>query len=303
MTSFGPVTGNVIGPVQFSGGAVSFSQGAAGAGMIMKKDTTIWYVDSGQSASGNGKTPLTAFITLQEAVTTAGDYDTILIAPNSIETIAAAGIAITQDGLRIFGANSNAGSQAASLKCTGTAAMFQVSGNRFEIAYLALSQRGAYTCVEIGSATAGVVYNTHVHDCNLDGYNTGTYGVGNWTQTTAMVNLVVEDCYFAGFTTASIYMAGSRDTVRRNTIMVATSTTGIYVWNDTSGSPYTVIVDNYLFGITDAVGIEFRGTPDAGTLLLARNYLGGTWGTAITDVNAGVMNYVTNATGGTLIDC
>ena len=106
MTQFGPVSGTVNGPCTFLNGPVSFTQGAAGAGIVMKRDTTIWYVDSGQSASGNGKTPKTAFITLQEAVTAAGDFDTILIMPNPIETIAATGIDITQEGLRIIGAAS-----------------------------------------------------------------------------------------------------------------------------------------------------------------------------------------------------
>ncbi len=69
-------------------------------GMTMQKlDTRVWYVDSGKTSpavSGDGKTWEQAVLTLQEAVTLAGDYDTILIAPNTIETIAATGIAITK---------------------------------------------------------------------------------------------------------------------------------------------------------------------------------------------------------------
>ena len=303
MTSFGPVTGNVIGPVQFSGGAVSFAQGAAGAGMIVKEGDNIWYVDSSRSVSGNGLTPKTAFITLQEAVTAAGDWDTILIMPNSIETVAAAGIEINNEGLKIFGALSTSAHQVSALKCTGTAAMFRILVNRVEIGNLYMSQRGAYPTIEIGSASVGAVYETHIHGCNFDGYGTATYGVTGYGQTVDTVSLVVEDNYFMSFATAAIHSNGTRDTYRRNTIIVPTSTTGIYVVENAGDRAYTCIVDNYLSGITDAVGIEFAGTPTAGTLFLSRNYLSGTWGTSITDVAGGCMNYVTNATGGVLINC
>ncbi len=305
MTSFGPVTGNVIGPVQFKDGAVSFSQGAAGANMIMKKDTTIWYVDIGQSASGNGKSPKTAFITTAEAVAAAGDHDTILIMSNDIETIAAAGIDITQEGLRILGAASSEAAQNAAFKITsGTASMFRILADRVEIAGIYMSQRTAYPCITIGSASVGAVYETHIHNCNIDGYaGTATYGITGYNQTADTVSLVVEDCYFQNFGTAAIHANGTRDTYRRNTFIVATSTTGIYVKANAGDRQHTCIVDNYFTGITDAVGIEFAGTPTAGTLFLMRNYLSGTWGTTITDVTGGVNNYVMDANGGALINC
>ena len=304
MTQFGPVTGNVKGPVQFSGGAVSFAQGAAGANMIMKKDTSVWYVDSGQSVSGNGKTPVLAFITLQEAVTAAGDYDTILIMPNSIETIDPAGINITQDGLKIFGANSSEAHQAAALKCTGTAEMFRVTGNRFEIAHINLSQRGAYACIQVGSASVGAVYQTYIHNVNFDGYSTATYGVEGYL-TTDMVNLTIEDCYFKDHVTAAIRCSGTRSTVRRNTIVVPSNTAGIMAVDATGDRAYSIYVDNYLIGVAggSTEGIVFTGTPTAGTLMLKGNFLCGTWDTTITDVGGGVENYVTSASGGALINC
>ncbi|KKM15234.1 hypothetical protein LCGC14_1698090 [marine sediment metagenome] len=194
----GPISGKYTGNRQFTGN-ISFAQGATGAGFnFVKKDTQIWYVDSGKTSpasSGDGLTWEAAFLTLAEAVTAAGDYDTILIAPNSIETIAAAGIAITQDGLKIFGANASEAIQSAALKCTGTAAMFRVTGNRFEIAYLNLSQRGAYPCIQIGSASVGAIYQTYIHNVNFDGYATATYGVEGYL-TSDCVNLTIEDCYF-----------------------------------------------------------------------------------------------------------
>lgn len=275
-----------------------------GGNSISLASRNLWFVNNSNSTSGDGLTWDSAFITLAEAVTAAGDFDTILIAPNTIETIGAAGIEINNEGLRIFGALSTEAHQVSALKITaGTASMFRIVVNRVEIGNLYMSQRTAYTCIEIGSASVGAVYETHIHDCNFDGYGTATYGVSGYGQTVDTVSLVVEDCYFMSFATAALHSNGTRDTYRRNTIIVPTSTTGIYVVENAGDRAYTCIVDNYLSGITDAVGIEFAGTPTAGTLFLARNYLSGTWGTSITDVNGGCMNYVTDASGGALINC
>ena len=302
----GIVSGIYSGNRQFTGN-ISFSQGAAGGNMnFIKKDTQIWYVDSGKTSpavSGDGLTWEHAFVTLAEAVTAAGNHDTILVAANDIETIDPAGIDITQEGLRIIGSASSQGGQNSAFKSTGTAAMFRILADRVEIAGIYMSQRGAYPTIEIGSATVGAVYETHIHHCNFDGYGTSTYGVTGYNQTVDTVCLVVEDNYFMSFATRAIHCNGTRDTYRRNTIIVPTSTTGIYVVNNAGDRAYTCIVDNILTGITDAVGIEFAGTPTAGTLILARNHLCGTWGTSITDVACGIENYVSDAAGGTLINC
>jgi len=281
-------------------------------GMELTQGKT-WYVDSNLSSSGTGMSWDTAFITLAEAITAAGNYDTIYIRRASIQTIATTGIEITQEGLRIFGENYSPGSQNAALKIAGgTASMFTISANRVEIAGLCLSQRTAYPCIKIGSdaqSTAGTaIYQTYIHDCNIEGYGTGTYGIApNMSATTVdCVNLVVEDNYFNSFATAAIYASGTRKTIRRNTICIAADTTGIHMLDNAGDRAYTIIVDNYIFGVAGTgttKGIYFAGTPTAGTLLLAKNYLGGTFDVTITDVGAGVENYVTNATGGALINC
>ncbi len=301
----GYVSKNYTGNRNYKGN-ISFAQGAAGATFnFVKRLTQIWYVDSGKatSTSGDGLTWDGAVLTLAEAVALAGDHDTILIGSNDIETIDAAGIDITQEGLKIYGPNGTEAVQNAAFKSTGTAAMFRILADRVEIAGIYMSQRGAYPTIEIGSASVGAVYETHIHNCNFDGYGTATYGVTGYNQTVDTVSLTVEDCYFQSFATAAIHANGTRDTYRRNTIIVPTSTTGIYVKVNAGDRAYTCIVDNYLSGITDAVGIEFAGTPTAGTLFLMRNYLSGTWGTSITDVTGGVRNYVMDANGGVLINC
>ena len=307
MVRDGTVSGDMYGDRVYHD-RVSFAQGAAGAGFnFVKKDTDIWYVDSGKTgpaSSGDGTTWDKAVMTLAEAVALAGDHDTILIGSNDIETVAATGIDITQEGLKILGSAKTSASQNCAFKCTGTAAMLRIASDRVEIAGITLSQRGAYTCIEIGTAGDGSQYETHIHHCNFDGYGTSTYGVSGYGQTGDTVGLVVEDCTFMSFATAAIHASGSKDTYRRNTIFVPTSTTGIHVKDAGGDKNWTVIVDNDLIGITDAIGIVFAaGAPTAGTVMLARNMLSGTWGTTITDIAQGIENYVSDASGGALINC
>lgn len=306
MTQFGPVSGTVDGPCEFKNGAVSFTQGAAGAGIIVKKDNTIWYVDSSQSTSGNGKTPKTAFITLAEAVTAAAAWDVILIMPNTIETVAAAGIEISKEGLRIFGALSTPAGQVSALKCTGTAAMFRITANRVEIGNLYMSQRGAYPTIEIGSATVGAVYETHIHHCNFDGYNTATYGIRGYGGTVDTVCLVVEDCYFMSFATACISSNGTRDSYRRNTIQVATDTIGINIEKHTANRHWGTYVDNLFVGISSSstIGIYQATKISTGSAIIARNILCGTWNTTISanDQSNGAFNHYADSTSGALVD-
>ncbi len=306
----GPVSGIYTGNRQYTGN-ISFAQGASGAAFsFIKKDTQIWYVDKGKTApaaSGNGLTWEEAFITLQEAVTAAGDFDTILIAPNAIETIADVGIAITQQGLRIIGSASTEAAQNSAFKITGgTASMFQILANRVEITGIYLSQRTAYPAIEIGSASVGAVYETHIHNCNFDGYGTGTYAVRGYNGTVDTVCLVVEDCYFMSWATAAISSNGTRDTYRRNTIIVAVDTTGIHVEKTAANRHWGVIADNLLLGKSGSstVGIEFDGNSTAGSMITARNLFGGTFNTEISDNTGdpGVENYVGSTTGGSLID-
>ncbi len=284
-----------------------FTQGVGN--ITVKKDSQIWYVDSGKTSpavSGDGLSPEGAFLTLQEAVTAAGDYDTILIALNTIETVAATGIAITQEGLRIFGANGSPGRQASALKCTGTAPMFVITGDRCEIAGLHLSQRGAYICVQVGSASDGAVYGTWIHHCNLNGYGTGTYGVSGYAQTADTVNLCVEDCYFSSFATASIHVNGTGDSYARNVIKVTSDTIGIDVKKTGGTRAEGMIVGNLLYGITGSstVGIKLAGNITAGNIIIADNLLSGSFNTTITQSTGlnGVQNFFSSTTGGSIVD-
>lgn len=306
----GPVTGDYTGNRRYLGN-ISFAQGAAGAALsFIKKDTQVWYVDSGKTgpaASGDGLTWEEAFLTLQEAVTAAGDFDTILIAPNAIETVAATGIDITQEGLRIIGSASTEAAQCAAFKITaGTASMFRILANRVEICNIYLSQRTAYPCIEIGSATVGAVYETHIHNIAFDGYGTATYAVRGYGGTVDTVCLVVEDCYLQSFATAGLESNGTRDTYRRNTIQVPVDTTGIHVTKTGGDRAPGFIADNIMCGIANSstTGIEFDGNTTLGKMIVARNLFTGSFDTVVSNNtgDVGVENYQGTTTGGSLLD-
>jgi len=274
---------------------------------LMNTAGTVWYVNSNLSASGSGRSWETAFLTLLEAVTAADDYDTILIAPASIQTIATAGITITQTGLRIFGANANWGLQASALKkSVGATPMFIISADRVEIAGLCLSMRTAAVCIQIGTVanSGGGIYQTYIHDCNIEG-QTGTIGIAPYDATVDPVNLVVKNNFFRGFTTTAIEANGTRDAYIGNYIVVAANDIGITYVKDGADRAYGIIADNYIVGAKSGdTGISFSGTPTAGTLMCVNNYVQNC-NTPITqgkgDENF-CMNYISNSTGGATFD-
>ena len=316
MARAGPVTGQFTGNRNYLGN-ISSAQGAAGATFnFIKQGTQIWYVDSGKTSgtSGGGLTWDTAFMTLLEAVTAAGAYDTILIAPNGIQTIASGGITITQDGLKIFGASSSEASKQSALKLSaGTSPMFTITADRVEIAGLNISCRIAYPAIQIGDTNGQAHYFIHIHDCFLDGYGTATWGVTTgptatgWTGQADAPGLCVENCYFSSFATAAIAANGTEDTYRNNVIHVATDTTGIDILKNAAGRTPCLIYDNIFYGASNAstVGIYQATKVSTGSLMMAGNLFCGTWNTTITatDQDNGVQNFEGTTTGGSVIDC
>lgn len=320
MANLGGVSGDVEGDINFKD-RVNFSQGATGSGLnFVKKGTQIWYVDSGKTnpaTSGNGLTWDEAFLTLAEAVSAAGNYDTILVAPNSIETIASGGITITQTGLRILGANGSIGRQSSAFKiAAGTSPMFTITADRVEIAGLHLSCRIAYPAICIGSVADGVgtaVYQTWIHDCNITGYGTATFGVamggaggfGVATQCDA-VNAVIENNKFTAFATAAVVVSGTRMSVKNNEIDVPVDTIGVSVVETGSNRGYWKVNGNIFAGIANAstTAIKFAGNTTAGQGQVMNNLLCGSFDTTITDNTGdiGCLNYEGTTSGGTIID-
>ena len=294
----------------YVGGSIS------GTGLVNTAGN-VWYVNSNLSGSGSGHSWDSAFRTLAEAVTAAEDYDTILVAPDTIQTIATGGITITQNGLKILGWNGSEMRQAAALKISaGTSPMFTVTGDRFEIAGFNLSCRIAYPCICIGSVTLGVgtgVYSTWIHDINFDGYGSSTFavamggagGFGVATQCDA-VNTVIENCYFASHATAAVVVSGTRMTVRNNQFNVPVDTIGISVVETGSDRGYWSIIGNKFAGIANAstTAIKFAGNTTAGQGTVMNNLLCGSWDVTITanSGDIGCLNYQGSTTGGSLID-
>ena len=277
----------------------------------------VWYVDSSKSSAGSGTSWTSPFNTLALAVAAAGNYDTILVAENSIETIATGGITITQTGLKILGANGSRMRQAAALKIiAGTSPMFTITADRVEIAGFNLSTRIAYPCIYIGSVAAGVgtgVYSTWIHDNNFDGYGASTFavamggagGFGVKTQCDA-VNLVVENNYFAGHVTAAVVVSGTRMSVLNNRFNVPVDTIGVSVVETGSDRGYWTVNGNEFVGIANAstTAIQFAGNTTAGQGMVMNNLLSGGWDVTITDNtgDVGCLNYQGTTTGGSLID-
>jgi len=321
MVRDGTVSGDYYGDRVFHD-RISFAQGASGAGLsFIKKDTQIWYVDSGKTSpavSGDGLTWEGAFMTLAEAVDAAGAHDTILVAPNDIETIATGGIEINQEGLRILGPLADKGLNNAAFKIdAGTSPMFTILADRVEIAGLHLSCRIAYPAICIGSVADGVgtaIYETHIHDCNITGYGSADFGVamggaggfGVKTQCDA-VNAVIANNLFTGFTSAAVVVSGSRMVVKNNEFNVPVDTTGVIVVETGSDRGYWSVNDNLFVGIdgTSSYGIEFAGNTTAGQGQVIRNLFAGTWDASI-GLNTGypgVENYEAADTGVGHIDC
>lgn len=284
---------------------------------LMNTAGTVFYVNSNLSASGSGRSWDSAFLTLAEAVDVAGDYDTILVAPASIQTIASGGIAITQTGLRIFGENGSNGRQSAALKMiAGTSPMFTILADRVEIAGFNISCRVAYPAFCIGSVADGVgtaFYQTWIHHNNIDGASTATFGVamgggggfGVATQCDA-VNLTIEDNVFAAFVTACVVVSGTRMSVKRNEFHVPVDTIGVSVVETGGDRGNWVINDNNFTGISnsDTTAIKFAGHTTLGLGMVMNNLVVGSWNTTITDNtgDVGCLNYEGTTTGGSLID-
>ncbi len=284
-----------------------------GGSEILSNPDDVFYVDPDVASSGDGRSWTFAFKTLLEAVTAAGDYATILIAPASIQTIASGGITITQTGLRIFGASSSeAGKQSALKISAGTNPLFTITADRVEIAGLNLSCRIAYPAIQIGDTNGQAHYFIHIHDCFLDGYGTATFGITtgptatDWTGQADAPGLVVEHCYFASFAGPSIVANGTEDTYRNNVIHVATDTTGIDITKHTAGRTPCLIYDNIFYGISGSstVGIYQATKVSTGSLMMTRNMFCGTWNTTITqtDQSNGVFNHYADSTSGALVD-
>jgi len=246
----------------------------------------IWFVDKGRTTSGNGKSWERAFLTITEAVTAAGNYDIILVAPGFYTEVATQVLTAAQHvGLKIIGLNSSG-------KTRGPCAMKGPSGgvttpiitisencNDVEISNIGFIATGAGKAIQLGDSASGYVWRTHIHNCGFFGDDVGTYAVGNYGITTApaggafpdVAETVVENCHFYAWKAgAAIATYGTRCLNRGNTIFVPATATGIVAG---CGRPFLEISSNKILGVNSTdTGILITGNDD-GSLVMVNNYL------------------------------
>jgi len=311
MTSFGPVTGDVIGNVQFKGGSVSFAQGASGVGINVVKGSSIYYVDKNKTnpaSSGDGKTWETAFLTIAEAIAAAGEYDTIFIGPGTYSEKLTA----TQYGLKIFGALASTGDQSVTtikaVLASAAPCLTITTKGKQEIAGINFQQDGAKAAIQLGESGGSGLFSVHIHSCRFDGGGVGLYGVSNYAASNPedCPDLVVENCQFREFVTAAIYANSTRDVYRNNTIWVRAAGIGIEYIPTTGSRPDCLIENNKIVGSASTdTGISIANSPSAGTYFIVRNIVANC-NTDITSKATNdavcVLNYVGDASGGALID-
>lgn len=234
----------------------------------------IWYVNKSVTTSGDGKHWSTAFKTITEATTAAGNYDVIFIAPGFYTEAAA--ITLTQTGLKIVGLNSSGKTRGPCAMKTPTAAghmlIIPADVNDVEIRNLAFIATGAYNAITLGAAATGYVWRTHIHDCAFFGDGVGAFAIANYGATVTpsagnfpdVAEAVVENCHFylwGASSLGAICLYGTRAMVKNNVIYTEAAATGIVVG---TGRPYQTIVGNVISGVNSTdVGIRITG--DAAT--------------------------------------
>lgn len=301
MAREGPVSGNYTGNRKFTG-RCTFYQGLSGAGVQVIKDSQVWYVDSGKTSpasSGDGLTWDTAFLTIAEALTAAGNNDVIYIAPGDYEISAA--LAITQSGLTIIGPNMSANDYRALVYSDAAMNLVTVDANNVSIIGLGFSTAGGNGHgIAIAGTTAS--YKLYVAHCRFDGWGNTGYGI-KCDDTQDQPDLVVEDCLFRSWATGAIYANCTRGVFRRNMIWVDAASIGINFVQTGGNRPDSMAYDNMVIGSNSTdTGIKIAATePTDGTLLVANNVVTNC-ATNITQdkSDAGVVNNGTYVNGAAL---
>ena len=237
----------------------------------------VYYVRNNGSDSNGGKTPTQAFLTLSQAVETAGAWDKIIVLPSTdcstyLEADADLPIEITQTGLKIIGGQPTRymwGSPAIHTHSTNT--IMTIDANMVEIANLSFHDQGAGISLQIGEG--GVAWRSYIHDCHFGGNNAALYGIDMGGLHDAPFT-VIERCYFQGYATAGIRSNAYYSTIKDCDFEVYTAVDGIVHSPTTGTRPGTRVIGNRFSTIdsTNAVGIEISGTPTAGMFFVDGNH-------------------------------
>ena len=220
----------------------------------------IWYVDANISASGDGKTPATAFKTIQEAITACSNSvdDWILVFDYSG---GGATITINKAFVHLIG-NANPAMPYPRIKPASAVPGITITsaGDRVEIANLVIGGGDqTVAAISFAGSSAGA-YGVYIHDCVLgrDSDAPGLYGV-YVPSGDAAPYLRVENNRFIGAGGSGIVAAGSavriagnatRCVIKGNHILDIGKTATPAIWLD-GGVTEPTIIDNQIKVDTD----------------------------------------------------
>ena len=273
MTSFGPVSGTVDGPCEFKNGPVTFTQGAAGAGIIIPDGGKMWFVNKNKvtGIAGNGTTPAKAFLTITAGFAALDDYDVLIIAPGNYDeegTITLTG----KKGCKIFGyaTGMNWGEGSTTWRdVTSGEDLLELTGcQSIEIAGVSFINSQAFDGINF----TGLCYSIEIHHCCFTG-DTGGGATGLNAIDGAGSNapdLYVHDCKFFRYATTGIIMGHQRNVIDNNLFIVANSSIGISLPGAASASYNVVSNNNFLGGATDDYGI-YSASSTAGMNMIVDN--------------------------------
>lgn len=255
-----------------------------------------WHCDANASyGTGDGKTWLTAFRTIQEALNVADSYDTILLAKGDFDEGAV--LNITIKGLRIIGVNTSPDAWGgASIQANDGHNIMTINANDVEIGWVSFVQNDGDTYLNIDVATSVSTYRTHIHHCS---FGEGTFGVrGGLAAAWDSTHCVVDNCTF--LTTAiGVDLYGTFCTIKNNYFKVYSGNVGIQVTQTGGDRGWLTIQDNKINGFNSTdTGINIANAPGEDYLIMSGNvvsncatavtlahydswYRGNDWGTTV----------------------
>lgn len=199
-----------------------------------KSDSHIWFVDGGLSGSGNGEDPGSAFLTIQEAINAASQFDVIYAFSKPISS---SGTGVT-------------GKYTEHLTITKAKQMLSIIG-------VSNTQRPIRSCGIYGvAATASPVIAAQAECLTLENLKinfaaSNTYGVyANYSDDTTNYGsgLSMYNCRLAGFTgVAAIRCSGLQGTTIRQTLFMDNKVS-IY-WSSATSTANELLIEDCYFGL------------------------------------------------------
>jgi len=221
----------------------------------------------------NNKGRNTVYTTVTLALAAADAGDTIFICPGFYADEGV--LAITQQGLRLFGPGKDQLAITGVKTNSGAHHLITVNATDVEIAGLGFFQNtNEYDAIRV-SPTADS-FKCHIHDCKFDNGGVGEHGI--YTDLTKdSPDILIENNLFRSCATACISVSASRAIVRNNLLIVATGAKGIIYVPTTGDRPDGQLLDNKFLTAdgVNAIGISFTGTPTAGMVSMSGNQFSG----------------------------